>query len=130
LLKRTFLDKRIPLVMCLLESNIRKTLEVLLVILYLLWLIVLIFIEILPGIGSVEMALHVEGEMIGTGETTLAAATFEWLRSGVLAIVSRQFVGPGEPPVTTVPTAVVGFLTGVCPLVGFQVGGLGVHFLT
>ena len=57
------------------------------------------------------MALHMEGKMIGAGETTVANLTPERLGARVFAIVSCEFVRSREPPVTTFPRALVGLLT-------------------
>ena len=46
----------------------------------------------------------------------------------MLSGMSGQLIGPGEFPPTALPSANVRLLARMCPLVGFQVTGLGVSF--
>ena len=57
------------------------------------------------------MSLPVEGEVVGSGETSVAIVTLEGLLSCVFAHVSREFVGASETPVTLLPAARVRLLT-------------------
>lgn len=77
-----------------------------------------------------SVALHVEGQVIGSRKGSLAELTLERLLSRVLAIVSCQFVGSRELPGTADPCAGVRLLARVSPLVRLQVGGLRVHLFT
>lgn len=57
------------------------------------------------------MALHVQCEMVGPGEGTLAEVTLEGSVAGVLPEMASQLVGAGELPTATFPTAVIRLLT-------------------
>lgn len=57
------------------------------------------------------MPLHVQGQMIRSGEGSLAQVALKRPVSRVFSVVTRQLVRPGELPSTTFPTAMVGFLT-------------------
>lgn len=59
-------------------------------------------------------------QMIGPHEPSLAIFTFELLFASVGTFVSGQFIGAWEPPTTVLPLAYERFLTGMCPIVGFQ----------
>ena len=41
-------------------------------------------------------------------------------------LVSSQLIRPREPPATSLPVTDIGLLTGMGPVVGLQVAGLGV----
>ena len=68
--------------------------------------------------------------MVTPGKCSLTQVTLERFAARVLPQVSRQFIGAGKPPVTVGPGARVGLLPRVRPLVGLQVGALGVDFVT
>jgi len=68
--------------------------------------------------------------MVRSREASFALVAFEGFRAGVLPIVTCQLVGSREPPLAPGPVALVGLLSGVRPLVGFQMRTLGVHLLT
>lgn len=65
------------------------------------------------------MPLHVEGEVVRSGEGAGTHGALERFGSGVFPVVARELVGAGETPVTAVPRAPVRLLTRVCPEVGF-----------
>jgi len=75
------------------------------------------------------MSLEMESQVVGATKASVAVATFERLRSRVLAVVSGQLVRPGEPPLAALPGTSVRLLTCMCSLVSFQVGALRVDFL-
>lgn len=68
--------------------------------------------------------------MVGAGEAAPAVVALEGLGSRVFPKVAGEFVGSGEPPLTAFPRTPVRLLTGVRALVGLEVRGLGVDFLT
>lgn len=51
------------------------------------------------------MTLAVQREVVGAREAALADLTLKRFGAGVLAVVSREFVGSGEPPLTFGPMA-------------------------
>lgn len=57
------------------------------------------------------MPLHVQGEVIGSGETTFADLAAERFGARMFPIVTGQLVGTGETPLTLGPVAAVRFLT-------------------
>lgn len=63
------------------------------------------------GVLLREMPLHVQGEVVASSERALAHRALEWLRAGVLSIVTSQFVAPGEPPFAFWPLTLVRFFT-------------------
>lgn len=68
--------------------------------------------------------------MIGAREAAAAHGALEGFGSRVFPEVTRQLIGTSEPPVTALPRAPIRLLTSVCPQMSFQVGRLGVNFLT
>lgn len=58
-----------------------------------------------------HVTLGVEGQVVGPGEGALANVAGERLGAGVLPVVPRQLVGPGEPPLALGPLAPVRFLS-------------------
>jgi len=64
--------------------------------------------------------------VVGAGEGPVTEATVEGSVPGVLPIVSRQLIRAGKFPSAPFPIALVGFLPGVGPEVGLEMGGLGV----
>lgn len=58
-----------------------------------------------------KMSFHVKSQVVGSGETAFADLALERLGSGVLAVVARQLIGPGEPPLTLRPMTFVGLFT-------------------
>lgn len=59
---------------------------------------------------SSHVPLHVEGEVVGAGESPLAEVALEGPVPRVLAVVAGQLVGAGKLPATAFPGAVVGLL--------------------
>lgn len=57
------------------------------------------------------MALHVQRQVVRTGEAATAGDAFERFRARVFAVMPRQFIRSGEAPVTSLPTAPVWLLT-------------------
>ena len=72
------------------------------------------------------MALHVQRQVVTTGEAALADLTAEGLGARVLAEMTRELVGAREPPVAVREGARVRLLACVQPLVRLEVGRLGV----
>lgn len=72
---------------------------------------------------------HVERQMIGSAETSLAVAALEGFRSSMLAIVPGELVAAREPPLASFPGAFVRFLACMRPLVRLQVRTLRVNLL-
>lgn len=58
-----------------------------------------------------HVSLHVQREVVGPGEGALAQVALERPVSSVLTEMARQLVGAGELPATTLPTAMVWFLS-------------------
>ncbi len=73
------------------------------------------------------MSLEVQGQVVRSSKSPLAVGTLEGLHSRVLAHVTGQLIRTGKLPVAALPVALVWFLPGVGPLVGFEVRALGVH---
>jgi hypothetical protein len=71
--------------------------------------------------GKSLVAFQMQGEVVASAEAAIAVATFERLCSSVFPVVARQLIRPGESPFAAIPTAAVGLLACVRPLVGFQV---------
>lgn len=57
-----------------------------------------------------EVPLHVQREMIAPSEGALADGAFKGLSPGVLAVMPRQFVAPGESPFALGPLTLIRFL--------------------
>lgn len=57
------------------------------------------------------MSLHVQRQVVTPGEAALADDALEGFRTGVLAVVPRQLVGPRETPLTLGPLAGVRLFT-------------------
>lgn len=73
-----------------------------------------------------EVPLHVQREMIASGEGALADRAFKGLSPGVLAVMPRQFVAPGESPLAFRPLTLIRFLARVYSLMSLQVRALRV----
>lgn len=56
------------------------------------------------------MPLHVQRQVVGAREGTVAQVALEGPVARVLAVVAREFVGARELPAAAVPVAVVGLL--------------------
>ncbi len=56
------------------------------------------------------MPLHVQGEVVGSGEASFAVDALEGLDPRVLPVMTGQLVRPGEPPFATLPGATIRFL--------------------
>lgn len=82
------------------------------------------------GVLLGEVPLHVQSEMIAPGEGALADRAFKGLSPGVLAVMPRQFVAPGESPLTFRPLTLIRFLARVYPLMSLQVRALRIDFRT
>lgn len=77
----------------------------------------------------VLVSLHVQGEVVRSGEGARADGALEGFGARVLPVMARQLVRTSKTPVAAVPRAPVGLLTRVSPEVGFQMGRLGVDLL-
>lgn len=77
----------------------------------------------------VLVSLHVQGEVVGSGEGARADGALEGFGACVLPEMARQLIRTCEAPVAAVPRAPVRLLTRVSPEVSFQMGRLGVDFL-
>lgn len=75
------------------------------------------------------MSLHVQRQMIGSAERSLAQVATERFLAGVLPVVPRELVGSREFPRAAVPRALIGFLAGVCTFVRFEVRALRVDLV-
>ena len=75
------------------------------------------------------MPLHVQGEVVAAREGTGAQVTLERFGPRVLAVMPGQLVGAGKLPAAALPRALVRLLARVGPLVGFEVGALGVDLV-
>lgn len=64
------------------------------------------------------VSLHVEGEVVWPGESSVAQLAVEGPVPGVLPLVPGQLVAAGEPPAAARPAAHVGLLPGVGADVG------------
>lgn len=78
----------------------------------------------------VLVPLHMQGQVIRSGEGARADRALERFGPCVFPEVTSQLIRTGETPVTSIPRTPVRLLTSVGPQVGFQMGRLGVHFLT
>lgn len=58
-----------------------------------------------------QVALFVQGQVVGAGEAAVTVRALEGLHSCVLAEVARQLIGAGKLPRTALPHAPVGLLT-------------------
>ena len=76
------------------------------------------------------MPLHVQGEVVAAREGTGTQVTLERFGPRVLAVMPGQLVGSGKLPAAALPRALVRLLARVGPLVGFEVGALGVDLVT
>lgn len=61
--------------------------------------------------GKLDVTFHVQCQMIGTRKATITMTTFEWLGTGVLSIVARQFIAACKSPFATFPRALVWLFT-------------------
>lgn len=59
----------------------------------------------------VLMSLHVEGQVVGAGETSAADGALEGLGPRVLPEVARQLVRAGKAPVAALPRTLVRLLS-------------------
>lgn len=57
------------------------------------------------------MSLHVQGQVVGAGETAAADGALERLRARVFPEMARQLIGPGEAPLTSLPGALIRLLS-------------------
>ena len=57
------------------------------------------------------MPLGVQGQVIRSGEATLAHGAAEWFGPGVFPDVTGQFIGSGKAPFTRRKMTCVGFFT-------------------
>ena len=72
---------------------------------------------------------YVQTEVIGTRKTLVALGTLERSLPRVSTVVACELVRAAKGPVTLFPRTLEGFLSGVDPLVGLEVGALGVHLV-
>lgn len=72
------------------------------------------------------MPLHVQRQVVGAREGTVAEVALEGPVARVLAVVAREFVRARELPAAAVPVAVVGLLACVRAQVRLEVRALGV----
>ena len=79
--------------------------------------------------GGSEVALHVQREMVATGEGSLAQLALERSVAGVLAVVARQLVGARELPPAALPAAQVRLLARVSAVMRLQVRALRVRLV-
>lgn len=77
-----------------------------------------------------HMSLHVQCQMVRSGEGPLAEVTLERPMTSVFSVMTSQLVGPGELPATTLPVTVVWFLACMCSHMSLQVRTLGVRLST
>lgn len=57
------------------------------------------------------VSLHVQGQVVGAGETAAAHGALERLRARVFPEMARQLIGPGEAPLTSLPGALIRLLS-------------------
>lgn len=57
------------------------------------------------------MSFHMQCQMIGTCKTSLTDDAFEWLSTGMFAVMSRQFIRARKTPFTIGPLALIRFFT-------------------
>lgn len=62
-------------------------------------------------IQSSQVSLHMQSQVVGAGEGAFAQVALERPVAGVLAEMTRQFIGAGELPSASFPVAVVRLLT-------------------
>ena len=62
-------------------------------------------------IGRLDVALHVQRQVVRTAEAAVTVATLEGFGSGVFAVMAGELVGAGEAPLATGPGTPIGFLT-------------------
>lgn len=72
----------------------------------------------------------VQAQVIRAREHLVAHHTLEWLFPCVPAVVTRKLIRPSEGPAAPIPGAREGLLPRVDPLVGLEVGALGVELAT
>lgn len=77
-----------------------------------------------------QVSLFVQSQVIGTRKAALTVRTLEWFDSCVFAEMPRQLIRPSKLPCAALPHALVWFLSCVGSAVGFEVGALGVDFIT
>lgn len=70
-----------------------------------------------------------KGKVIGASESSVAVRTLERFNAGVLAVMTREFIGSSKLPVAALPCALVWLFTGVGSLVSLEVGTLGVDLV-
>lgn len=69
------------------------------------------WVETNCSLGFGLVTFHVERQVIGTSEASLADLALEWLGSRVLSYVASQFIRSCKAPLTTLEVAFVRFLT-------------------
>ena len=78
--------------------------------------------------SDADVALHVQSQVIGAREGSLAHLTLEGPVSGVLPIMAGQLVRSGKFPSAILPGALVRLLARVGPQMSLQVRRFGVGF--
>jgi hypothetical protein len=63
------------------------------------------------SLGFGLVTLHVQGQMVGAGEASIADLAFEGFGSGMLSYMTSEFVGPCKTPLTALEMTFVWFLT-------------------
>jgi hypothetical protein len=78
------------------------------------------------------MSFDVQRKVITAAKisTTSGIVAFKWLCPCVFPHVPRKLIGPGKPLIASLKGTFVGFFTGMNSLVCFEVGILGVNFIT
>ena len=71
--------------------------------------------------SDADVTFHVQRQVVGAREGSLAQLALERPVAGVLAVVARQLVGAGELPAAALPRALVRLLARVRPQVGLEV---------
>lgn len=75
------------------------------------------------------VSLHMEGEVVGSGEGSITQRTLERLLTSVLAEMPRELIAPGKLPRAAVPLADVRFLARVRAHVRLEMRTLRVFFI-
>lgn len=76
-----------------------------------------------------SVSLHVQWQVIGSGESSLTNVTFERFVTSVFTEVAGQLIWSRKPPGAAFPCTYIRLLPCVCPSVGFQVRTLCVDFI-
>lgn len=77
-----------------------------------------------------HVSLHVQCQVVGSGEGPLAQVALKWSVTSVFSVVASKFIRSGEFPSTAFPVTMVRFLTCMSAHVSFQMRALGVRLPT